>query len=201
VAGNRLRFRGLDLGPGGRLTFQAAEARARDVRWIALDAPRGAGLARGRAQWAKDLDPGSHTLAIEGWDAAGNHVRAACSLVRKEPTTASTIGMPVRKSRFTSRGNFLEIHLRGREPEMVELRGLTPSGESTVLAPIVLRARRNRTPTVPAGTGDAGTLDVLRRGLSLSVARSGSPEPGELTWPISSLKRGQEVSAQIEGSV
>jgi hypothetical protein len=185
-------------------TFQAAEARARDERWIALDAPPGGRLhlARGQAQWAKDLDPGSHTLAIEAWDAAGNHARAVCSLVRRESGPASAVpGISVRKSRMRSRKDFLEFHLRGRAPEDTQLRGLTPSGDSTVLAPVALRARGGTVlqlarpePAVPGlWTFFAGD-SLLGRAIWIPGAGGELSLADLLPW-----KRGQEVSAQIEG--
>lgn len=186
-------------------TFLAAEARARDERWIALDPPPGGRLhlARGTPRWAEDLDPGRHTLAIEGQDAAGNRTRATCSLMRtKLPAPPAAIGLPVRKSRFTSRGNFLEIQLRGRSPERAHLRAKTPTGDSMELTPVAFRARGGTVlqlgrpdPAMPGlWTFFAGD-SLLGRAIWIPGAGGDLSLADLLPW-----KRGPDsVSADVEG--
>jgi hypothetical protein len=101
-----------------------------------------------------------------------------------------------------SRGNFLEFQLRGRAPESTQLRGLAPSGESTVLAPVTLRARGGTVfqlarpePAMPGlWTFFAGD-SLLGRAIWIPGAGGELSLADLLPW-----KRGPEmVSAQIEG--
>jgi len=188
--GNLLRFLDWTWAREAGWTFSGGGSADSRRAVIALDAPPGdACIWPAPGAMGEDLDPGSQHPCHRGWDAAGNQTRATCSLVRREPTTASTIGMPVRRNRFTSRGNFLEIHLRGREPERVQLRGMSPSGESSVLAPIVLRARGGIVLQLARPEPAMPGLWTFFAGDSLLGRALWIPVPGESSlWPISSLE-------------